>query len=207
MSRLFLVGAAMLTALNAAPSFAVQTVAWSNATANGNGCPAGTSVVTITPNGDEIAWTFDAFGFDLSGPSSASRFCRVSASAKLAGGYYLADLKQELTYGGIKTRVGSRLSVGAQSRFFGQNLPALIRDYGDGTPFNSLFETASATDSFIIYAPPSYFCKNPNLSGLFQSTLSANGQVTTSNGSASLAVQGQNVTFKATSGWVACPPK
>src|SRR6478735_3149425 len=191
MTRMFLMSAAFLVALNATPAVAEHSVEWSNATANGNGCPAGTSVVTITPDGDEIAWTFDAFGFDLVGPSSASRFCRLSASAKLSGGFYLADLKQEVSYGGIKSTVGSRLSVGAQSRFFGHNLPPLVRDYPDGKPFDSLFETAEATDSFVIHAPPAYFCNKGNVSGLFQSTLSANGQVTASNGSASLAVQGQ----------------
>ncbi len=202
-----LVSTALFAAGLATPLAAQHTVEWSNATANGNGCPAGTAVVTVTPEGDEIAWTFDSFGFDLVGPSSASRFCRLSASAKLSGGFYLADLKQELTYGGIKTRVGSRLSVGVQSRFFGKNLPALVRDYPDGTAFDSLFESAVAIDKFVIYAPPSYFCREGGLSGLFQSTLSANGQVTSSRGSASLAVQGQNVTFKATSGWLACPPQ
>jgi len=104
---------------------AQQTTEWSNATANGNGCPVGTSVVTITPGGDEIAWTFDAFGFDLTAPASASRFCRLSASAKIAAGYYLGELTQELSYAGIKSQWGSRLSVGAQSRFFGFNLPQI----------------------------------------------------------------------------------
>jgi hypothetical protein len=201
--------AAVLAAMSATPADATvdHTVQWSNATANGNGCPAGTANVTITPNGDEIAWTFDSFGFDLVGPSSASRFCRISASAKLSGGYYLGDLKQELTYGGIKSTVGSRLSVGAQSRFFGYNLTPLVRDYPDGTPFDSLFESAVGVTSFVVHAPPSYFCNKGAVSGLFQSTLSANGQVTARDGSASMAVQGQNVTFKATSGWVACPPR
>lgn len=207
MVRSTLVSAVLFAAVWTNSAAAQHTVEWSNATANGNGCPSGTAVVTVTPEGNEIAWTFDSFGFDLVGPSSASRFCRLSASAKLSGGFYLADLKQELTYGGIKTRVGSRLSVGVQSRFFGKNLPALVRDYPDGTPFNSLFESAVALDNFVIYAPPSTFCQNEGLSGLFQSTLSANGQVTSSRGSASLAVQGQNVTFKATSGWLACPPR
>lgn len=207
MIRSTLTATVLFTALWTNSAEAQHTVEWSNATANGNGCPAGTAVVTVTPEGNEIAWTFDSFGFDLVGPSSASRFCRLSASAKLSGGFYLADLKQELTYGGIKTRAGSRLSVGVQSRFFGKNLPPLVRDYPDGTRFDSLFESAEAVDSFVIYAPPSYFCQNGGLSGLFQSTLSANGQVTSSRGSASLAVQGQNVTFKATSGWLACPPQ
>ena len=208
MFRNVLLSTAVLTVLSAMPAAATtdHNVQWSNATANGNGCPAGTAVVTITPDGDEIAWTFDSFGFDLVGPSSASRFCRISASAKLSGGYYLGDLKQELTYGGIKSTVGSRLSVGAQSRFFGYNLPPMVRDYPDGKAFDSLFESAVAVNSFVVHAPPSYFCKSGGVSGLFQSTLSANGQVTAANGSASLAVQGQNVTFKATSGWVACPP-
>ena len=193
-------------ALSSTAAFAAQTTEWSNATASGNGCPAGSSVVTITPGGDEIAWTFDAFGFDLIAPAAASRFCRLSASASLAGGYYLADLKQELSYSGIKSQWGSRISVGARSRFFGYNLPPIIRTYPNGTALNSLFEVATSTNSFVVFAPPSYFCRGGQLKGLFQSTLSANGQVTTSSGSASLSVQGENVTFKATTGWLACPP-
>ena len=193
-------------ALTASSAFAVQTTEWSNASASGSGCPAGTAIVTVTPGGDEIAWTFDAFGFDLIEPSSASRFCRLSASAKLGGGYYLGELKQELTYGGIKSQFGSRLSIGVQSRFFGYTLPPIVRSYPNGTALNSLFESAVSTQNFVVFAPPSYFCRDGNLSGLFQSTISANGQVFPNGGSASLSVQGQNVTFKATAGWLACPP-
>jgi len=206
MLKKLLMSSAVVLALDSSSASASQTTEWSNATANGNGCPAGTAVVTITPGGDEIAWTFDAFGFDLTQPESASRFCRLSASAKLAGGYYLGELKQEMTYAGIKSTYGSRLSVGAQSRFFGYNLPPLIRNYPNGTPLNSLFESAVSVNNFTVFAPPSYFCRGGKLSGLFQATLSANGQVFPGGGSASLSVQGQNVTFKAIAGWLACSP-
>lgn len=205
MLKKMLMSSVMLMAFGTS-AWAQQTTEWSNASASGNGCPSGTSTVTVTPGGDEIAWTFEAFGFDLVAPASASRFCRLSASASLAGGYYLADLKQELTFSGIKSQWGSRLSVGAQSRFFGFNLPPVTRNYPNGTPLDSLFETAEGTTSFVVFAPPQYFCRGGNLRGLFQSTLSANGQVFPEGGSASLAVQGQNVTFRARAGWVACPP-
>lgn len=202
----FMKSCLVVSALGSGSAWAQQTTAWSNATANGNGCPPGSSTVTVTPGGDEIAWTFSEFGFDLVQPASASRFCRLSASAHLAGGYYLAQLKQEITYGGIKSTWGSRIMVGARSRFFGFNLPPLIRDYPSGTPLNSIFESAVSTNNFTVFAPPSYFCRGGVLSGLFQSTVSANGQVFPGGGSASLAVQGQNVTFRAIAGWVACPP-
>lgn len=181
-----------------------QTTKWSNPTSDGNGCPRGTSSVVIAD--DEIAWTFDAFGFELTEPSAASRFCRLSAVADIASGYYLAELKQDLSYSGIKSRYGSTLSVGAQSRFFGYNLPPLVHSYPNGTEFNSLFAHATSSDEFLVILPPAYFCEGDNTQGIFQSTLAANGQVMPGGGSAALAVQGHNVTFKATTGWRACPP-
>lgn len=195
----------IFAALPSGAALAVQTTEWSNASANGNGCPLGTSSVTITPGGDEIAWTFSEFGFDLVNPSSASRFCRLSASASLAGGYYLGQLKQEISYG-IEKKPGSRISIGAQSRFFGFNVPPLVKSYGPAVDYTNLFESAVSVNNFTVIAPPSYFCRGGNLRGLFQSTVSANGQVSPGGSTASLAVQGQNVTFKAIAGWVACPP-
>ncbi len=195
-----------LLTLTAIQAQAESYVEWSQASASGSGCPAGTSMVTITPGGDEIAWTFDDFGFNLSnGPTSASLFCKLSAIARIKNGLYLAELKQEMSYGGAKSKNGSYLSVGAQSRFLSYNLPAITAVYDDGVPFNSVFEYAVASQQ--VQIPDSVssenFCKGRDVSGLYQSTLSAVGW-TKAGGTASLSVQGQNVTFKATTIFVDC---
>lgn len=182
-----------------------QTVAWSNATASGNGCPAGSASVTITPGGDEIAWTFDAFGIDLAiNPGSLSKFCRLSASARIRNGIYLGQFTQELTYGGTKSQNNSYLSIGAQSRFFGQNLPILSQVYRDGDEFDNPTASAAASHNFFVNAAPGGHCEGGNTNGLFQSTLSAVGRIS-QGGLASLAVQGQNLTFKAITSWLECP--
>ncbi len=207
MLRNLLMTSVAIFALQTTALHAQQTTQWSNATAAGNGCPAGSSTVIITPGGDEIAWIFDKFGFELTAPSSSTRFCRLSASAKIAAGFYLAELKQELTYSGTKSKNGSRLKIGASSRFFGYDLPEVSRTYAEGTDWFSTSEELSSTNDFLVFAPPSHFCSgNPNRNGLFQSTLSATGQVFPNGGSAALSVQGQNVTFRAKAGWVPCPP-
>lgn len=198
-----------MLALFSLTAFHVQAetfVEWSQASASGSGCPAGTSMVTITPGGDEIAWTFDSFGFSLvNGPNSASLFCKLSAIARIKNGLYLAELKQEMSYGGAKSRNGSYLSVGAQSRFLSYNLPPITAAYDDGVAFNSVFEYAVASQQ--VQIPDSVssqsFCRGQDVSGLYQSTLSAVGW-TKAGGTASLSVQGQNVTFRATTVFVDC---
>jgi len=183
---------------------AQQTTRWLSASANGNGCPTGTSQVFVA--GDEIAWVFDSFFFDLQNPESASRFCRLSAVARIANGWYVGRLEQVLSYAGVKSTFGSRLSVGAASRFFGFTLPALQRNYPNGTAFNSTFAELRNAQNFNVFAPPSYWCRGSRPEGLFQSTLSANGQVFPGGGSLSFAGQGFNVKFEAVAGLLACNP-
>jgi hypothetical protein len=187
----------------ASTSFAATTQ-WSNASANGNGCPIGTSQVAAA--GDEIAWIFDSFFFDLVNPESASRFCRLTATATIANGWYLGQLSQVLSYAGVKSTFGSRLKVGAASRFFGFTLPLIEHNYPNGVPFNSTFMELQGSNMFSVFAPASYWCAGSRPQGLFQSTLSATGQVFPGGGSLSFAGQGFNVKFEAVAGLLQCQP-
>jgi hypothetical protein len=196
--------AAIALGLGASAAFAGPTTEWSAPVSNGNGCPIGSSSVTIA--GDEIAWVFDEFYFDLVNPESASRFCRLSAKAKIARGIYLAKLSQVLSYAGIKSTWGSSMKVATVSRFFGYTLPVIQDNYPNGTPFDSPFKELKGSTDFLVIAPPSWWCGTHRPEGLFQSTLSANGQVLPGGGSMSFAGQGFNVKFEATAGWLACAP-
>jgi hypothetical protein len=187
-----------------ANAFAQNTVRWSSASSNGNGCPPGTASVSTA--GNEIAWVFNSFYFDLINPESASRFCRLTATATLAQGFYIANLNQTLSYAGVKSTFGSRLSVAAVSRFFGYSLPVIQDNYPNGTPFNSPYEELQSNTLFGVIAPPSWWCGTRPPQGLFQSTLSATGQVFPGGGSLSFAGQGFNVKFEAIAGWLACTP-
>lgn len=183
-------------------AWAQNAVEWSDATAGGNGCPNDASVII---GGDEIAWTFNSFSFDLiSGPDTKSLFCRLSAKAKVKEGYYIGRFTQELSYIGTKTQNDSFVQVGAQSRFFGYNLPALVRTYADGVPFDST--DAKATDSydFAVGFEPGFLCGGGNPEGVFQSTLTALGRIGRSGGTASIAIQGQNVSFKVSTNLASC---
>lgn len=183
---------------------AQQVVVWSNMSASGNGCPSGSAVVTATPDGNELSWTAENFGFDLSGPAATARFCRLSASAQLSPGYYLERLRQEVSYGGKKSTTGSSFSVGVQGRFFGYNLRPIRRDYPSGTSFDRPKLTLYSNQTFTNFAPASFFCAESNTAGLFQGTVSVNGQVLEEKAFVSLGIQGQTVSYKAIFRWAAC---
>lgn len=194
-----------LTLIASESVFAEGAVQWSNLNAAGNGCPAGSAVITSTPDGNELAWTADSFGYELTGESSASKFCRLSASAAITPGYYLDEISQQLSYGGFKTRTGSELTVGAQARFFGFNLQPITREYADGSPFNWKKITVRRKQKFSTVAPAEYFCGEENKSGLFQGTVASNALVTTPEGQVSLGIQGLTVSYLARFKWLPCP--
>lgn len=200
MLRKSLMRYAVFVALSS-PAWAQNAVEWSNATAGGNGCPGDASVIV---GGDEIAWIFNSFFFDLTtAPDTRSLFCRLSAKAKVKEGYYIGRFTQELSYAGTKSKDNSFIQVGAQSRFFGYNLPALVRTYADGVPFEAV--DAKATDSYdyAVGFEPGFLCGGGNPEGLFQSTLTALGRIS-QNGTASVAIQGQNVSFKVSTNLASC---
>lgn len=170
-----------------------STTTWTDAKANGNGCPPGTSVVTIA--GDEIAWVFDAFAFD----GNASLSCKLIAKAQIVRGWYLARFDQVFSYGGVKSTSGSALEVSATTRFFGFNLPVIRQAYPDGTPFDSPYTELDASIPFGVYSPPANWCRGQGNNGLLQSTLAAKGQANANaGGMLSFAGQGFNVKFSAT---------
>lgn len=194
-----------LTLIASDSVFAEGTVQWSNLSASGNGCPAGSAVITSTPDGNELAWTADSFGYELSGESSASRFCRMNAAAVITPGYYLDEISQQISYGGFKSKNGSELTVGAQARFLGFNLQPLTREYADGTAFNWKKTTFRRNQKFSVVAPAEYFCGEETRSGLFQGTVASNALISTPEGKVSLGIQGMTVSYKARFKWLPCP--
>ncbi len=193
-----------VTMLGAHPANAEQVVEWSNVTAAGNGCPSSSAVLTATPQGDELAWSSDSFGFSLQGPSSIARFCRLSATAKLKPGFYLDRVFQLVSFGAAKSTEGSSFSIGAKARFFGNDLEEIKRSYPSGTAFDVPRITFYRGQSFSALVPPSFFCQEKNDSGLFQGTVSATSQVTDSLGIATVGIQGQTVSYRVVFRWKPC---
>lgn len=174
---------------------AQDSVKWYDWDAAGNGCPQGTSSVIAA--GDEIAWTFDAFSFDLkNGPQATGMFCRVSTKIGVEKGNYVSQFTQELSYAGTKTKDDSFLQVGAYSHFYGFELPPLIRSYENGVPFDDVNAKLTETYWKIPGLEPNFFCWGRDPEGVFESTLSAIGNIGPY-GTASLTIQGLNISFKA----------
>ena len=194
----------MLSASGQAQEASDAIVEWSNVTAAGSGCPAGEAVITVSPNGNEISWTAPNFGFSLRSPSATSKFCRLSASAAVKPGYYLDAVWHEVSYGRIKSTEGSSFSIGEQSRFFGFNMTPINRSYPSGTAFNIGKLTLYRIQNFQTLAPADFFCGGKNPAGLFQATVSANGQVEGEFSTAEIGTKGQTIGYKAMFRWSPC---
>ncbi|MFW7378992.1 MAG: DUF4360 domain-containing protein [Oligoflexus sp.] len=184
-----------------------QTTKWTPAPPSGNGCnPNNTSVFAF---GDTISWTFDDLGVNLTAgfpPGSDNKFCSIRAGAEVVQGIYLAQLTQSLTYGGIKSRFGSRGSISTNSSFFGYNVAPFQVQLPEGVDFDTALTTKNKVDNFAVIAPPSYWCNpNRNPRGLFSSRIAVNGQVTRPGASISIAAQQFDVKFEAIFGWRPCP--
>jgi Domain of unknown function (DUF4360) len=185
--------------------FAEGTVEWSNLNAAGNGCPAGSAVITATPDGNELAWTSSSFGYELQGESSVSRFCRLNASAAISPGYYLDEIRQQVSYGGLKTKAGSVLSIGAQTRFLGFTLDPISREYADGSAFARKRVTIIRRQKFETLASHEYFCDQEARRGLFQGAVASSALVSTPEGKVSMGIQGLTVAYKVRFSWLPCP--
>lgn len=195
-----------LLALSSA-SFA-QTVKWTVPpnSASGSGCSSADTQVFVF--GDTISWTFSNLGVELTAgfpPGAQNKFCAIRAGAEVAQGIYLGQLKQSLTYGGIKSRDGSRGSISTNSSFFGFTVSPFQINLPEGVDFNEPLVTRDRIDNFAVVAPPSWWC-NPsrNPRGQFASRIAVNGQVTRPGASFSLAANEFDVKFEAIFGWKPC---
>ncbi len=186
-------------------ALAENVVEWSNLSAGGNGCPAGNDVITVTPDGNELALTANNFGYELKGEGSIQRFCRLNASATVAKGHYLDEVTQQISYGGFKSKAGSALTMGAQTRFLGFNLAPLTKEYADGSRFNVWQVSLRRKEKFSSLAPAEYFCGEESRTGLFQGTAASTGSVTDPDGTLIVGIQGLTVSYKASFNWLPCP--
>jgi hypothetical protein len=186
-------------------AFAEGVVEWSNLSASGNGCPAGGAVITSTPDGNELSFTTNGFGYELKAEGSVQRFCRLSGSAKIAPGYYLDEVFQQISYGGFKSTTGSTLTIGAQTRFLGFTVAPLTREYAEGARFNVWQISPRRKDKFSELAPAEYFCGQDARNGLFQGTIASTGTVTHPEGKLIVGIQGLTVSYKASFSWLPCP--
>lgn len=185
-----------------------QTVNWTippNA-ASGSGCTRDDTEVFAF--GDTISWTFRNLGVELTAgfpPGAQNKFCAIRAGAEVAQGIYLGQLKQSLTYGGIKSKDGSRGSIATNSSFFGFTVAPFQINMPDGVDFAEALITQDRIDNFAVVAPPSYWC-NPsrNPRGQFASRIAVNGQVTRPGASFTLAANQFDVKFEAIFGWKPC---
>lgn len=193
--------------LSLSPFALAQTTNWTPAPPSGSGCNANDTFVFAF--GDTISWTFSNLGVNLTAgfpPGSDNKFCSIRAGAEISQGIYLAQLTQSLTYGGIKSKFGSRGSISTNSSFFGYNVQPFQIQMPEGSDFDVALTTRNKVDDFTVIAPPRFWCNpNRNPRGLFSSRIAVNGQVTNPGASISISAQQFDVKFEAILGWRPCP--
>jgi hypothetical protein len=184
------------------PSFAMAE-SWKNPGAQGNGCPS--SATSVIAAGDEIAWVFSEFGFDLLKQGAANKNCNLSADAQVPKGFYLNSFTQVLSYAGVKTTLGSELNIGIRTMFFGSGLAKQEHYYPSGVEFDTPYTELSGTADFKRLDPPRNWCgAQGRAPGNLRVALSAMGKVNKAGATLSFAGQGFNMKFAATTGILPC---
>jgi hypothetical protein len=152
----------------------------SEITFNGNGCPVASPV------------TFDADGRVLipgltqmiQGPGVFSRFCRMSSALSLSPGYYVSGIKTWVGISGQKSLNGASLKLAVSHRILGTSIKSAEVDYPSGVSFDSKSQRivlpveADLNEVEMI----GLMCQKSTPEGIFQSTLSVNGQVESEEG-------------------------
>ncbi|MCA2961339.1 MAG: hypothetical protein IOD12_13895 [Silvanigrellales bacterium] len=158
-------------------SFKPDALQWSEAKLAGNGCPSDEGFIKAMKHG--IEWSPGSLSFDLdSNPSSASRFCRLTAKLVVPEGWKPERIVATADFFAGKTRQGATLAFSLFTRMLGIDLPQEERSYMSGDVFDFARVQLQGNTSLADLAPASMWCQGGAVEGLFQSTLSAIGQVT-----------------------------
>jgi hypothetical protein len=140
-----LLGAATLMATSLAPVFANTTskVEIMGAGYGGNGCPANSASVTVSPDGQELSILFDKFIAMGNNPSESRKSCNLSIPIKVPQGYQIS--LYDADYRGY-VAPSTSASLRAEYFFAGARGPVFSRNFNGETNYNVRDKLATVAD-------------------------------------------------------------
>jgi hypothetical protein len=124
LAKTFLIGTALLSAIS--PAFAGEKVEILDAKYGGNGCPATSASVTVSPDGQELSILFDKFIAQGNNPAESRKSCNMTIPVKVPQGFqvslYDADYR-----GYVAPATSAKLR--AEYFFAGQQGPVFEREF------------------------------------------------------------------------------
>lgn len=188
-----------------AQDFGGQTIYWdtTNAILGGTGCKKDENAFVMEA-GNDVSIVFSGLGVELAdqyAPMQARKSCLARIRARVANGYYVGTLTQNVSFGVVKS-TNSEATIGVKSNFAGYNLPALNVTLGRNRRANGEIQTASRQDDFIVHGRG--WCGR-RIPVTYQAQLTAAGSRATIYDSVISQVDGLDVRFEATAGIFMCP--
>lgn len=189
----------------AAQNFGGQTIHWDtdNAVLGGSGCRKDVDAF-IMEAGNDVSIVFSNLGVELAdqyAPLQARKSCLARIGARIANGYYVGTLSQNVSFGIVKSP-NSEATIGVRSNFAGYNLPPLNVKVGRNRRASGEIETASREDDFIVMGRR--WCGR-NIPVTYQAQLTAAGSRASIYDSVISQIDGLDVRFEATAGLFVCP--
>jgi Domain of unknown function (DUF4360) len=140
-----LLGAATLVATSLAPVFAGTNnkVEIIGAGYGGNGCPANSASVTVSPDGQELSILFDKFIAMGNNPSESRKSCNLSIPIKVPQGFQIS--LYDADYRGYVAPATTG-SLRAEYFFAGARGPVFSRNFNGETNYNVRDKLATVAD-------------------------------------------------------------
>jgi Domain of unknown function (DUF4360) len=128
-----LLGVAVLMATSISPAFAQQKVEILGANYGGNGCPANSASVTVSPDGQELSILFDKFIALGNNASERRKSCNLSIPIKVPQGFQIS--LYDADYRGYVAPATSG-NLRAEYFFAGSRGPVFSRTFNGETNYN-----------------------------------------------------------------------
>ncbi len=128
-----LLGVAVLMATSISPAFAQQKVEILGANYGGNGCPANSASVTVSPDGQELSILFDKFIALGNNARESRKSCNLSIPIKVPQGFQIS--LYDADYRGYVAPATSG-NLRAEYFFAGSRGPVFSRNFNGETQYN-----------------------------------------------------------------------
>jgi Domain of unknown function (DUF4360) len=140
-----ILGTAISIATSMTPGLATPTskVEIMGAGYGGNGCPANSASVTVSPNGQELSILFDKFIADGNNPRESRKSCNLSIPIKVPQGYQISFYDADYR-GYVAPATTAKLR--AEYFFAGARGPVFSRSFSGETNYNVRDKLATVAD-------------------------------------------------------------
>lgn len=188
--------------------YSQQIIQWNyngGANALGSGCNNGDT--DFIEAGNEMSVIFSNLGVELSGWAGGKRLakktCRLIIPTKVRAGYYMAKLRQTMTYGYNRT-AGTDGKISVVSKFYDQAAGYILRNVP--TPGKDLWDEPwleAQTSSNWLVRPG--WCRRSDYMGNFKANLSVTGYRRSTNQDIVIQIDGHDIRFDAMGTPLLCP--